>query len=578
MKNKAAQRFVLCMLLGLALCLPAPVSAGQKRCPPSKIIKSKAPLEEVQAQLNKLSPITLAPDYSYLPVTEQAVIADLIKAAKSVDRIFLRQVSAKNHRLLKALECYKGTPRQPYYDYFKIMYGPWDRLNANVPFINLDEPKPAGANYYPADMSTEEFEAWLDAHPEQEESFISPFTVIKRKGQNLKAVPYNREYRDLLVQPAFYLRKAASKTSDPTLAAYLKSRAKALFTNDYRQSDINWIGLNGDIELVIGPYETYEDELMGYKAAFETFVCLVDRDESEKLKTIEEYRQDMIDNYPLPEGVELTPKGLASPIKVVNEVFSAGDARVGIPAIAFNLPNDEWVRENVGSKNVMIKNMLEAKYNGVLVPIKDRILSAADKDKPSFDGFFNYVLMHEISHGLGPGAILVNGQETTVREQLKELYSMIEECQADTLSMVNCQYLIDTPDGPMPEGLQDALYASYLAGMFRSIRFGTETAHGGAITIELNWHIENGGFNVDADGRFYLDTEKLKASVRSLAERLLSIELNGDYAGAQALIDQYNSIKPEVQAALDMIQDVPTDVIKKYPFDAHVGMRFVDEQ
>jgi hypothetical protein len=291
----------------------------------------------------------------------------------------------------------------------------------------------------------------------------------------------------------------------------------------------------------------------------------VDRDESEKLKTIETYRQEMIDNYPLPAGVELTPKGLASPIKVVNEVFSAGDARVGIPAIAFNLPNDEWVRENVGSKNVMIKNMLEAKYNGILVPIKDRILSETDKDKPSFDGFFNYVLMHEISHGLGPGTIVVNGQETTVREQLKELYSMIEECQADTLSMVNCQYLIDTPDGPMPEGLEDALYASYLAGMFRSIRFGTETAHGGAITIELNWHIENGGFNVDADGRFYLDTEKLKASVRSLAERLLLIELNGDYAGAQALVDQYNYVAPEVQAALDMIQDVPTDVIKKYP-------------
>ena len=202
-----------------------------------------------------------------------------------------------------------------------------------------------------------------------------------------------------------------------------------------------------------------------------------------------------------------------------------------------------------------------------IVPIIDRILDETEQDKPSFDGFFNFVLMHEISHGLGPGSIVVNGEETTVREQLKELYSTIEECQADTLSIYNTQYLIDAPDSPMPPGLEDALYTSYLAGMFRSIRFGTESAHGGAIAIELNWHLENGGFQVTPEGRFFVDAEKLKASVRSLATTLLTIELTGDYDGAQALLDSYSVVTPQIQAALDMISDVPTDVLKEYPFD-----------
>lgn len=540
---------------------------GLKKHKSDRVINSKAPMEHLQTQIDKLAPIMLAPDISYLPASEQEALAEIIKAAGYINLAFLEQVHFKNIKLLRTLKDDVGTPEEIYYRYFNIMQGPWDRLDDNAPFINLDEPKPLGANYYPADMTVEEFNDWIAAHPEQEENFTSPFTMIRRNDIDLMAIPYAEYFRHSLRPAAFYLRRAAAKTEDATLAAYLKSRAGAFSSNDYRQSDIDWIGLAGDIELTIGPYETYEDELMGCKAAFEAFVCVVDRKESEKLKTIETYRSELIENYPLPPEYEMTPKGLASPIKVVNEIFSAGDARSGIPAIAFNLPNDEWVRENVGSKNVMLKNMLEAKYNGVLVPIKDLILAPADRDKPSFEGFFNYVLMHEISHGLAPGTIVVNGNETTVRNELKELYSTIEECQADTLSIYNTRYLTDLPDSPMPEGLTETLYASYLAGMFRSIRFGTESAHGGAITIQLNYHLENGGFTVDENGFFSLDADALEASVKSLANRLLTIELTGDYDGAQALIDTYRFVSPEVQTALDKLADVPTDVIKQYPFD-----------
>lgn len=540
------------------------VAGGQADDP---VIKDKATIDRIEAQISKLEPVLIAPDDADLSDEDRQAIQYLVEASRIIDHIFLEQVSDNNHRMLKELSQYIGTADQVYYDYFKIMYGPWDRLDGNAPFINLDEPKSPGANYYPTDVIQEEFDAWIAAHPDVAEAFISPFTIIRRRGQDLKAVPYSREYGNSLKHAAKLLRKAARLTSEPTLAKYLKSRATALFTNDYRQSDIDWIALDGDIELVFGPYETYEDEFLGFKAAFESFVCLVDRTESEKLEIIESFRQELVDNYPLPEGMEITPKGLASPIKVVNELFTAGDARAGIPAIAFNLPNDEWVRENVGSKNVMLKNMLEAKYNGILIPIKDRILAAVDRDKPSFDGFFNFVLMHEISHGLGPGSIIVNGEETTVKARLKERYSTIEECQADTLSIYNTQYLIEAADSPMPADLQQALYASYLAGMFRSIRFGIGSAHGGAITIELNWHLENGGFNVDSDGLFYLDNEKLKQSIKSLAERLLVIELTGDYDGAKELMDTYQYVSQEVQTALDKIADVPIDVRKMYPFD-----------
>ena len=544
------------------------VQAGERAMDINRIIKSKAPIEHLNSQINKLAPITLAPDYSYLPENEQEVVALLVEASRYIGKAFAIQVNKKNWLLEKALETYIGTDDQVYYDYFKIMVGPWDRLDNNAPFINLDELKPSGANYYPADMTTEAFEDWIAAHPDDEEAFTSEFTMIRRLGDRLVAIPYPWYFGDLLRPAARLMRKAARKTSDPTLAKYLRSRAKSFFTNNYRQSDIDWIGLSGDIELVIGPYEVYEDELFNYKAAYESFVCLVDREESQKLDTIQNYRAQLVENFPVSPEYDLEPRGLSSPIKVVNEVFAAGDARVGIPAIAFNLPNDAWVRENVGSKNVMLKNMLEAKYDGVLIPIKDTILAPQDRDKPTFDGFFNFVLMHEISHGLNPGNIVVDGVETTVRDELKELYSTIEECLADVESIWNNLYMINVPDSPMPPGLQDSLFASYLAGMFRSIRFGIDSAHGGGIAMQLNWHLENGGFNFNEDGQFYVDETALIESVRSLVNKLLVIELTGDYNAAKALIDDYRYVSPQVQAVLDGLVDVPVDVIKQYPFDS----------
>ena len=346
LKTNYSSRFVGLSVFMAIYLISSVALANSNRRPIDYIIRSKAPLDHVEAQMSKLAPITLSSDHSYLPLNEQEVISILVEASRYIGNAFSRQVYKKNWILEKALETYKGIPEQVYYDYFKIMVGPWDRLDNNAPFINLDEPKPPGANYYPADLTAQEFEDWIAKHPDQEERFKSEFTVIRRFGDQLIAIPYSWYFHDHLRPAARLLRKAAKKTSDLTLAKYLRSRARAFMSNNYRESDIDWIGLDGDIELVIGSYETYEDELFGYKAAFESFVCIVDHEESEKLDTIDKYRAELADNLPIPPEYDLEPKGLASPIKVVNEVFAAGDARVGIPAIAFNLPNDAWVRES----------------------------------------------------------------------------------------------------------------------------------------------------------------------------------------------------------------------------------------
>ncbi|MCP4105705.1 MAG: M20/M25/M40 family metallo-hydrolase [Desulfobacteraceae bacterium] len=532
--------------------------------PRPDLITGMADLEYVEGQLAKLAPVTLRYSLSTLSPEDKEVVGLLKQAADYMHRAFLRQVKEDNEPLLAELEKYKGTEEQAYYDYFKLMTGPWDRLDDNyLPFINNME-RPAGAGYYPAGMTDGEFDAWIEANPGDEAAFTDFFTMIRREGSGLKAVPYSEYFRDLLVPAADLLRQAAATTTDSTLATYLSSRADDLLADDYRQSDIDWIGLAGDIEVVIGPYETYEDELFGYKAAFESFICIVDQQESQKMESIEGFRDDLAANFPLPDGYDLTPKGLSSPIKVVNEIYATGDAGAGVRTIAFNLPNDEWVRENVGSKNVMLKNVMEAKFDGVLVPIAGTLLAESERTRISGEAFFNFVLMHEITHGLGPGTITVDGVETTVREQLQELYRTIEECQADTLGIYNVQYLIDSENSPMPEGLNDSLYATYLAGMFRSIRFGIGSAHGGGVAIQLNWHLENGGFKIDENGMFSVDYDKIKDSVRSLAAELLAIELTGDYDRAKTLMDTYRVVTDDVQAALDKLADIPTDIRPSY--------------
>lgn len=526
----------------------------------NSVIKDYADINLVKDQIAKFAPVKVDYDASLLSESNQKVLAKLVQAAQYMDQIFERQVYSRNVAIHKALQTGDNPDFKTLLDCFELNIGPFDRLRHDSAFINLADQKPAGANFYPEDMTKEEFENWIKAHPEDEEAFTSNFTIIRRENGGLKAVPYSEAYREFLEPASRLLKEAAALAENPSLKKYLNSRADAFLSNDYFQSDMDWMDLKDhQIEVVIGPYEVYEDALFGYKASFEAFITIVDPAESRKLRKVNAYLQKMELNLPIPDQYKNLHRGSSSPIVVVQEVYTGGDTKAGVQTTAFNLPNDERVREAKGSKKVMLKNIARAKFDQCWIPIVNRVMAEKELKRVSFDAYFNHVLMHEMSHGLGPGIITKNGKKTTVNKELREAYSTIEEAKADILGIYNLQYLID--QGVFPKSLEKNLYASYLGGIFRSVRFGINEAHGGANAIEINYLTDKGGFEYDnASEKFAVNYSKIRSAVRDLSHDLLMLEARGDYEGAKAFIQKYRYLSEPVQAALESLRDVPVDI------------------
>ncbi len=519
----------------------------------------KAAMNYVTETLKKFAPVTITFDKSILSQPDQQVMKKLVAAADYMNRIFLRQVFSGNEALLTQLENSKNATDKPYLELFKIMYGPFNRIDNNRLFLGI-APVPDGANFYPEDLTKEAFLQWIKDHPEDKKNFESEFTVIQRQGDKLVAVPYSRAYADLLEPAANLLREAAALSDNVSMKKFLASRATAFLSNDYYQSDLDWMDLDSQIEIVIGPYEVYEDGLMGYKASFEAFVCVVDPVESNKLQILARYLTDLEKNLPYDDKYKNFSRGGFSPIKVVQEIYTAGDTRAGVQTLAFNLPNDERVRETKGFKNVLLKNVQQAKFDKILIPIAKKVIEPTQLAKVTFDSYFNHTLLHEISHGLGPGTLtLPSGEKTTVNKQLAETYSIIEECKADVCGNYNLQYLIDK--SVLPKADESNLYITYLAGMFRSVRFGIQKSHGAGNMIQFNFISENGGFQYDAAAeKFSVDQEKAKVAVKKLAQILLTIQAKGDYHEAKNLINKYAIMTKPMQAALNKFDDIPVDI------------------
>jgi len=572
MKINKTIYFILLFVLALSI-----VGCGGKKEEPkvtekaevvSSVINNYEKIDTVKAQFEKLAPVDIKYDSSQLTDNEKQALKLMVKAAKLMDKLFLNQVYSKNEEIKNELVAKKD--ENPDYDmlykYFKVNFGPFDRLNANKPFINLNEEKPKGANFYPPEMSKEDFTAYIKANPDDEDAFTSNFTVIRKNEDKLVAVPYSEEYKETLEKAAKLLKEAAELIENPSLKKYLNSRAEAFLSNDYFQSDMDWMDLKDhNIEIVIGPYEVYEDKLFGYKAAFEAFITIVDREESAKWAKVATLMNEMEKNLPIEDKYKNFNRGSSSPTMITDEVFAGGDTKAGIQTTAFNLPNDERVREAKGSKQVMLRNIAQAKFDNCWIPIVK--VALAEKDFPliSFDAYFNHVMMHEYSHGLGPGRIKKDGKETTVNKELKDYYSTLEEAKADILGVWNCQLMIDK--GVFPKELEKNLYVTYLGGMFRSIRFGIDKAHGGGNAIQLNYMLEKEAFFYDAEtGRFGVneDSEKIKAAVKELAHELLEIQALGDYERAGQFIEKYRFISPELQKTLNMLKDIPTDIRTKF--------------
>jgi len=540
-------------------------------CQNHKIIGDYAPINHVQTQIQKFAPVEIDYDRSLLNENEREALILMVKAAQYMDELFLKQVYRNNKSIQSALQEGKDSDYVDLLKYYRISFGPFDRLEQDQPFINLGDQKPAGANFYPVDMSKEEFEKWIEEHPEDRKDFISNFTVIRREGEQLKAVPYSEEYKLELNAVSVLLEQAAALVNNVSLKTYLSSRAEAFHSNDYFQSDMDWMDLmEHPIEIVIGPYEVYEDGLFGYKAAFEAFITLVDPVESEKLRRVNQYLGEMEENLPLPKTFKNTRRGSASPIVVVQEVFTGGDTKAGVQTTAFNLPNDERIREAKGSKKVMLKNVAQAKFEKCWIPIVNEVIDPSDLPFIKFDAYFNHVLMHEMSHGMGPGIIIKNGKETSVGIELKETYPTIEEAKADILGILNTQFLIDK--GFLPASLEKQTYITHLGGIFRSVRFGITSAHGGANIIAYNYVKERGGFIYDEDtGKFRVNVKKAKVAVIELARELLLIQAELNYDGALQIIEKYRYPPAEIQTALERLSDVPVDIRPVFTIEKEIA-------
>ena len=522
---------------------------------------------ELAKKIARFAPTTLTADLSKLSARDRQALNKIIAAAKLLDPLFLRQVWSGNEALqAKLVADHTAVGRQRLH-YFLIMDGPWSRLDSNEPFIEgVPHEKPPHANFYPDDITKDGFNSWLNGLPGSEKEKATGYFYTIRRDANgkLTTVPYSQEYREFLEPAAKLLREAAALTTNATLKDFLAKRADAFASNDYYASDVAWMDLDAPIDLTIGPYETYEDELFGYKAAFEAYVTLTDAVESSKLKKFSQHLQELENNLPLDAQYRNPKLGASSPMRVVNEVFASGEGNNGVQTAAFNLPNDERVVKEKGSARIMLKNVQDAKFNKVLIPISREVLTVAQQRNIAFDSFFTHILMHELMHGLGPHNITVDGQATTVRLQLKDKYSSIEEAKADVTGLWALQFLIDK--GVIDKQMQRTLYTTYLASMFRSVRFGLTESHARGVAMQFNYFTDEGAIKFDErTNKFSVDNAKIKEAVRKLTHELLTIEAEGSYDKAKAILDKYSLIRPPMQGALDRLVKVPVDIEPIFP-------------
>ncbi|MBL1212115.1 MAG: peptidase [Ignavibacteriae bacterium] len=525
--------------------------------------KDKEMLKEKIAQFAETE---IKYDESLLDENQKIVVQKLYDASKIIDELFLEQAYSKNPEIKAELEKSKDEYDKLALEYFTIMFGPFDRLDHNKAFYG-DYEKPKGANFYPEDMTKEEFESFIKDNPDLEKDFTSEFTVIRREDGKLKAIPYSEFYKDRLTKISALLIEASEYADNPTLKDYLVKRAKAFETNDYYESDIAWMDLKDHrIEVVIGPYEVYEDEMFNYKAAFETFLTLVDPVETEKLGKFASYLTDIEKNLPIPEKHKNYNRGSESPIVVVQEVFGAGDNKAGVQTLAFNLPNDERVRKVKGSKKVMIKNLHEAKFEKLLKPIAEKILVEDQLPYVTFESFFNHTLMHEMSHGVGPGFITIDGKETEVKKELKETYSTIEELKADILGMYNNIFMIEK--GVFSKEVEKEIWVTFLAGTFRSVRFGISEAHGGGNAILYNYILEKGGYEFNSQTKkVSVNYDKIYDALKDLASEVLMIQAEGSYEGAKEMIAKYRVQSPSMKTIIEELSDLPVDIKPVYQIE-----------
>ncbi|CAN7148742.1 hypothetical protein LJR289_000046 [Pseudoduganella sp. LjRoot289] len=532
-----------------------------------------ANVDELNKMARRYAPVELKADASRLSAGDRQAIVKLIEAAKIVDVLQMRQRWEGNEALWSALQNDATPLGKARLDYFWLNKGPWSIIDGNQSFlpeevagIRIPAKKPEGANFYPSGAGKATIEAWINklSGPDKEQAQWFFTTIRTGADGKFKTVKYSDEYKPELERLAALLRAAAAATDNASLKKFLTLRADAFLSNDYLASDFAWMDLDSPVDVTIGPYETYNDELFGYKAAFEAYVSIRDHKETGKLNFFAQHMQELEDNLPLDPKYRNPKVGALAPMVVVNEVYGAGDGNMGVQTAAYNLPNDERIISQRGSKRVMLKNIQEAKFKSTLTPISRLVLKPADQKDVDFDSFFTHILAHEIMHGLGPHATMVNGAASTPRQDLKDAYSTIEEAKADITGLYALMHMMDKGQlkGTLGQGeaAERKLHTTFLASAFRTLHFGLTDSHARGMAIQVNYLLDKGGFVSHGDGTFAVDFKKIKQAVLDLDREFLTIEATGDYAAAKAMMARYVVIRPDVQNALDKMKSVPNDI------------------
>jgi hypothetical protein len=567
----------LAMAMLAAGIVSGPIGTAHAAAPAPTRAAGPAAVTELKSLAGRFAPVDLNADTSKLSRGDRIAIAKLIEAAKIIDVLQLRQRWSGNEALWAALQKDASPLGHARLDYFWLNKGPWSIIDGNQSFmpaeysgVRIPLEKPAGGSFYPEGASKAELETWMGslsgAEREQAQWF---FTVIRntKDGKGAKrfaVVKYSDAYAAELQQLSKLLKEAAAATDNASLKKFLNLRADAFLSNDYLESDFAWMDLDSPVDVTIGPYETYNDELFGFKAAFEAYVNVRDQKETDKLNFFGKHMQDLEDHLPLDAQYRNPKVGALAPMVVVNEVYGAGDGNMGVQTAAYNLPNDERIISQRGSKRVMLKNVQQAKFKATLVPISKIVLRPADQKDLDFDSFFTHILAHEITHGLGPHITHKNNQNSTPRQDLKDGYSTIEEAKADVTGLWALGYMMDkgllkTSLG-QGEAAERKLYTTFLASAFRTLHFGLTDSHARGMAIQVNYLLDKGGFVSHGDGTFSVDLKKIKGAVADLDREFLTIEATGDYARAQELMKRYVVIRPDLQKALDRMKNVPNDI------------------
>jgi hypothetical protein len=549
-----------------AVALQAQEKKTMKSATPTSQPKEVANLGPLLAQWRR---VEMPFDATALSARERQMVEKLVEASQDLDDIYWRQSDPEALALYKSLASSTSRRDRALRRLLVINGSRFDLLNHDQPFVGT-EPMSPGGGLYPLGLTRQEIEQYVRQHPGQKVAVYDPYTVLRWQGKRLEAIPYHVEYKEFLEPAARALREAAALSDDAAFARFLRLRAEALLNDDYYPSDLAWLDLkNPKFDVIFAPYETYLDGVLGVKTSYGAAVLIRNEAESRKLELYQKYVPDIQSALPLHAEDLPSLRGHLTPMEVMDSPFRGGDLRHGYQAVADNLPNDPRIHQEKGTKKIFFKNFMDARVNYVILPLAKKLMRPEQAAKVSAEGYLAAVILHEISHGLGPAYARVGGKQVDIREAIGPIYSGLEEAKADVVGMVGLKWLVDR--GALPRDRLEEYYASYVGGVFRTVRYGTAEAHGMAEMMEFNYLSEQQAIVRDAaTGRYAVEYARMPGALARLAKELLEIEATGDSARAQAWFKRYGTMPPELASALEAARDVPVDIDPVFSFRERV--------